>query len=205
MRPRDHAGVHLRGTASWEVREDFDRGLLLALYVRDAEGLTPFVVSEPAVGEPEVGALDPAPDTTTAAPSSAAVREWGIWWHRALTEPPQVPPSPPDWNGLEHLPTVRVLAERHHRKFWGWIDDRTREQADSRRKGDPVDLTRWVNGYERRLGRPVRPFQLGVRLLPLAEPVGWVLAGDEVLVSTALRRDARAYEEFLTPVVDALA
>jgi hypothetical protein len=100
---------------------------------------------------------------------------------------------------------VRALAERHHRACWRWIDDRKREQADRFRQDDPLHVTRWVNGYERRLGRPVRPFRLTVRLLPLTESVGWVLSRDDVLVSTALRRDARAFEEFFAPVVDALA
>lgn len=186
--------MHLRGTVSWEVREDLAVAPLLALYVRDAAGLTPYVV-----GDPDVGPLQPAPQRAEEV-SAAAVHEWPLWWHRALTEPVR-----PDEADLADLPALRPLVQRHLRAFSRWHADREREWADRFRHGDPLRVTHWVNGFERRLGRPVRPFRLTVRLLPVAEPVGWVLAGDDVLVSTALRRDARAYEEFLTPVVDALA
>lgn len=192
-RSRDHAGVHRRGTTSWEVREDFAVAPLLALYVRDAAGLAPYVV-----GDPDVGPLQPAPRRVDEV-SAAAVREWPIWWHRALTEPVR-----PDTSDLADLHAVRPLVQRHLRAFSRWHADREREWADEHSRRPP-DLTRWINGYEGRLGRPVRPFRLTVRLLPLAEPVGWVLSGDDVLVSTRLQADGAAFRAFLAPVVDAMA
>ncbi|NAZ84533.1 hypothetical protein [Kineococcus indalonis] len=113
---------------------------------------------------------------------------------------------------------MRALAEGHHDDFLRWFDAVEHEQGDWYRRprplfgrrgrgggSDPGHLSRFVNGYQRRLGRAVRPFSLRLRLLPLAEPVGWVLDEHQVLLSTALRRDADALESFLEPVLSAVA
>ncbi|NAZ84086.1 hypothetical protein GTR02_19960 [Kineococcus sp. R8] len=202
------------GSMSWQIRENLDRHLATALYVRDAAGLRPFVVGEPDVGDlwPEVTV---GADADAAAELSRAVSEWPQWWARALHGPPvgpsdaePLPPGPPDWRGLEDLPAVRALAERHHRDAARWVDAaRAEVQVGRLARGgrDPLHLTHFVNGFEQRLGRPVRPFALHLRLLPLAEPVGWVLDGQQVLVSTRLLLDPGAVERFLDPVVAALA
>ena len=234
--------MHLAGTMSWQISEGIDQCLAMALYVRDAAGLERYVVTEPDVGALEPAVPAPAGSGHHRTPDEAhdeahdedevdlgqAVREWPIWWARSLQQvPPEAPPatadealrmgppSPPHWHGLQDLPAVRALAQRHHRDFWRWLNtvehDEIERHHGSRRgrrggsSSDPLHLTRFVNAYEHRLGRPVRPFTLRLRLLPLQQPAGWVLDERQVLLSTALRGDAPALEELLEPVVSALA
>lgn len=245
-RREQHSGVvHVAGTRGWQIGEGIASHLAMALYVRDAAGLSPYVLTEPDVGalHPPVPAPPPEPAHAADGFQEAvgdvhvgagidlrlAAREWPIWWARALQQaPPETapvtpeemlqaaPPAAPDWHGLEDLATMRALAQEHHDDFWRWLDEVTQEEIShhrvprglrGRRRGgsDPLDLTRFVNGYERRLGRAVRPFTLHLRLLPLAEPVGWVLDEHQVLLSTRLREDAPALERLLAPVIAALA
>ncbi|WP_380159298.1 hypothetical protein [Kineococcus sp. R86509] len=216
--------MHFAGTMSWQIREGIDHNLAMALYVRDAAGLEPYVVTEP-----DVSVLDPPVPThvaTGGGDSSAqamtdlrlAVREWPTWWTRALqqvsaTTPQEAqeagPPAPPEWRGLQDLPTMRALAQLHHPDFWRWLDAPKHTERERQRGqhggSDPLHLTHLVNGYERRLGRPVRPFTLHLRLLPLQQSVGWVLDEQQILLSTRLREDAAAMERLLEPVILALA
>ncbi|WP_337063411.1 hypothetical protein [Kineococcus sp. G2] len=235
-------------TMSWQIREGIDQHLAMALYVRDAAGLQRYVVTEPDVGalvpavsapagsghhrtpdethrrtqneahdEDEVGA-----DVGADVDLSQAVREWPIWWARALhqvppTQPPTTPeelreaapPAPPDWHGLQDLPAMRTLAERHHHDIRHWLREIKHNEIERcrgrRGSSDPLHLTRFVNAYAPRLRRRVRPFTLHLRLLPLQQPAGWVLNEQQVLLSTALREDADALERLLEPVVSALA
>ncbi|MCI3927395.1 hypothetical protein MO973_45210 [Paenibacillus sp. TRM 82003] len=122
------------------------------------------------------------------------------------------PPSPPHWRGLQDSPAMRDLAQRHHRDFWHWLNDIKLDQSAQHRSGhdrssashERLDLTRFVNAYEHRLGRRVRPFTLHLRLLPLQQPAGWVLDEHQVLLSTTLREDTPALKQLLEPVVSAL-
>jgi len=206
---------------SWQIREGIDPNVAMALYVRDAAGLEPYVVTEP-----DVGALYPLVPVTTDSDVSGdhgavdlrlAVREWPTWWARALQQVPATtpqeaqeaaPPAPPEWRGLQDLPAMRALAQRHHRDFWRWLD--IPEHVEARRQrgqggGDPLFSTHLVDGYAQRLGRPAHPFVLHLRLLPLSQPVGWVLDEQQVVLSTGLREDTSALERFLAPVISALA
>ncbi|WP_432485829.1 hypothetical protein, partial [Kineococcus esterisolvens] len=233
---RDGALVRFATTMSWQIREGLDQHLAMALYVRDAAGLQRYVVTEPDVGAlaPAVPApagsghhLTPDEDDVGAdvgadVDLSQAVREWPIWWARALhqvplTQPPTTPeelreaapPAPPDWHGLQDLPAMRTLAERHHHDIRHWLREIKHNEIERcrgrRGSSDPLHLTHFVNAYAQRLGRRVRPFTLHLRLLPLQQPAGWVLDEQQVLLSTALREDADALERLLEPVVSALA
>ena len=214
--------MHFAGTMSWQISAGIDQNLAMALYVRDAAGLEPYVVTEP-----DVGVLDPAVHATTDSDTSSdhavvdlrlAVREWPTWWARALQQVPATnireaqdagPPAPPEWLGLQDLPAMRALAQRHHHDFWRWLDVAEHIQGERQRgprgRSDRLHLTHLVNGYERRLGRAVRPFTLHLRLLPLSQPLGWVLDEQQVVLSTRLREDTPALERFLEPVISALA
>jgi hypothetical protein len=215
--------MHLAGTMSWQIHEGIDQHLAMALYVRDIAGLDPYVVTEP-----DVGALHPAVSpppierggggADAAFDLRAAVQQWPTWWARALQQVPATtveeaqeaaPPSPPQWRGVENLPAVRALVQRYHRDFWRWLDTVDHEEPERHRgrrgSSDPLHLTRFVNAYQHRLGRPVRPFTLHLRLLPLQQPVGWVLDEQQVVLSTGLREDARALEQLLAPVIAVLA
>ncbi|MFD0485397.1 hypothetical protein ACFQ46_22620 [Kineococcus sp. GCM10028916] len=215
--------MHRAGTISWQIREGIDKHLAMALYIRDAAGLDPYVVTEPDVGALHPTVLSQPTDQTGASVDAtldlrAAVQQWPTWWARALQQVPATtveeaqeaaPPSPPEWHGVHDLPAVRALVQRHHRDFWSWLDTADQGELDryrgQRGSGDPLHLTRFVNAHEHQLKRPARPFTLHLRLLPLQQPVGWVLDEQQVVLSTGLREDARALEQLLAPVIAGLA
>src|ERR1019366_7834914 len=100
---------------SWRVRIDEPEDLHLALYVRDASGLT-------VPGSP--GTLRTAPRLTGLVPVNKrcdAVLAWHRWWGGLLTEHQQVvasqrephltPIAPPDFLGLRCV-TLQVAAAR---------------------------------------------------------------------------------------------
>lgn len=206
----------------WSISEGIDENLAMALYVRDAAGLEPYVVTEPDVGVlyPHLHAATDGDDEGAQAEVDLrlAVREWPTWWSRALQQVPattlqevrdSLPSAPPEWRGLQDLPAMRALAQHYYGGFRRWLDTPGQTEGERYRGwrggSDPLALTTLVNGYERRLGRPVRPFSLRLRLLPVSQPVGWVLDEQQVMLSTGLREDAPALERLLAPVLAALA
>lgn len=195
--------MHIRGSVSWDIRRGVDHGLARALYVRDAVGLAPYVAVLP-----DIPSMHPAVTRTQQAVDlRSAVQQWPQWWDRELArreQPPDSPPRPEEAN-IDDLPTVQGLAEVLHRDFWAWRNTVTRAEADRATSEDPVHLVGLVNSFERRLCRPVRPFRLNLREVPVLEPLGWVLDEESVLVTTGLTNDPRATEEFLEPVIAALA
>ena len=62
-----------------------------------------------------------------------------------------------------------------------------------------------VQTIERVSGRKARPFELDIRVLPVAAVQAWRLSPKRALVSRALFRDRAAYREWLRPVIEELA
>ena len=93
---------------------------------------------------------------------------------------------------------------RHHQAALAWAEARkleffalTTARAHRRIEWEVVKLE------ERHIGRTVRPFNLDLRVLPLAEPWAWRLAPDRALMSLSMCRDRAAYRSWLTAVVRA--
>lgn len=194
--------MRMAGAPSWQVRSGFDGPLTLALYVRDVAGLGRY-----ASAEPDLPVLQPpVPAQPVQADLAEVVRQWQRWWPRMLAERSEdaAPFGPPYWPGLEDLPVLRALVEEHFEAFSGWSRQvQLAEQARARRGS--LGLVHFVNGYERRLGRPVRPFRLDLREVPVEGRGGWVLSAGAVVVSSALLDDEASLMQFLQPVIDDLA
>ena len=175
----------------------------MVLYLRDAAGLGRYVLPEPDL--PPVEPLVPARPHDV--DLRLAIREWERWWTRTARQSSRStpPPHPPDWVELADLPTMRALAEQHFDDFWVWMGTVRNYELERRKSGRPLQLTEFVNGFEERLGRPVRPFVLSITELPLAGAGGWVLDPNHVLISSRLSDDDAALRSFLQPVVEALA
>lgn len=62
-----------------------------------------------------------------------------------------------------------------------------------------------VRTGERGLGRTARPFELDIRLLPVASVQAWRLSCGRALVTRALFRDRAAYGKWLRPIIEELA
>jgi len=174
----------------------------MVLYLRDAAGLGRYVLPEP-----DLPPLEPVvPPRRHDVDLRLAIREWERWWTRTVRSPRSMPPPrPPEWVELADLPAMRALAEQHVEDFWIWMGTVRNAELERQQSGDSLHLTHFVNGFEEKLGRPVRPFVLTMTELPLAGAGGWVLDPNHVLISTQLSDDASALRTFLQPVVQALA
>ena len=190
------------GSMSWQIRSGLDKNVTTALYVRDAAGLGRYVYAEP-----DLPALWPPVEAQQVDVDLAeAIRQWQRWWPRVLRESAEgdLPPYPPHWTGLEGLPVIRVLVQEFFEVAQVWMEDARRTEIERTRRGS-LHLTHFVNGYEGSLGRPVHPFTLWLREVPLESVAGWVLGPNSALVSTRLCDDEDAMEAFLRPLVDSLA
>lgn len=172
--------------------------VLLAFYVRDLAGIGPFVL-------PDLPPLVPKVEEQLRPPTNRgrATAEWERWWRSIDDELLGLLPAPrpPQWHGLEAAPTLRGLLEEHFNEACSWV---RAAQVDAHRPGS-LHLTHFVNGFEQRLARPVRPFLLRMTEVPVNGAQGWILTDTHVLVSSLLLRDEPALEAFLDPVVQRLA
>jgi hypothetical protein len=214
-------------TTSWKISTDEPQSLLMALYVRDASGLRPQV-------DPDIPSLEPGvPFREKPSPAdSLASAQWADWWQQLLDgggfwpehkSPPDMSrlrhdpelqrifywPSrhlPPDFVGLSGTPELQALVRRHHEAAGVWSEARKHEFVALTVARQRVSLE-WevVQTIERGSGRKARPFELDIRVLPVAAVQAWRLSPKRALVSRALFRDRAAYREWLRPIIEELA
>jgi hypothetical protein len=219
--------MQLAGTTSWRMATDEPQSLLMALYVRDASGLSPQV-------DPDIPSLEPGvPFREKPSPvDRVASAQWGDWWQQLLDgggfwpdhkSPPDVSrlradpelqrifywPSrylPPDFVGLSGTPELQALVRRHYEAARVWSDARKHEFVALSTARQRVSLeSEVVRTVERDLGRAARPFAFDLRVLPVASVRAWHLSPDRALVTRALFRDRAAYGKWLRPIVLELA
>lgn len=158
------------GGESWRVAQGLDYSLALVLYVRDTLDLRPRLLLPQDVA-PLEPAVVPMPRDVLDRVDAAAVTELTSWWTKALKHPSNPPllPDTPGWAGMDDLPVARDLAQRFHVDFWEWLRPAKAHELEQA-QSDGLQLTRFVNGLEKELGRPVRPFRLSIRVIPSAGP-----------------------------------
>jgi hypothetical protein len=192
---------------SWQVTSDTPHTLVAALHLRDAAGLE--VVTDAVVPqlEPTV-ALDAAlvPYAT-----AAAAAEWSRWWESLLDRHPEfrgVPPLVPD-PFPELAVELRALIGTGLPAADAWFAGREREDhAELRRSGGrfpQLGVGDVVREVELGQARRAAPFDLLIRVLPVAGLWGRRVRQDHVLVSRALSRHTPGFEAFLEPVIRELA
>ncbi|MFJ5535433.1 hypothetical protein [Streptomyces sp. NPDC093261] len=176
---------------------------MIGLFVRDAAGLRPHT----DIGVPPlVPAVEARASLTPLALPEASV-QWARWWERELTrqEGPDrgfFAPEARFGDGEELGLLVRACFDDAVR----WSSARGREHAETMTRGDHRSLEgNLVRAVETEIGRKARPFELQVTELPVADTVGWHVSEKHVVVSRALREDAAAYRQWLTPVIRGLA
>jgi hypothetical protein len=220
-------GMLLAGTTSWAMSTDEPLTLLLALYVRDASGLHPYL-------ESDIPALEPAvpPDISSSLPKGVASNQWEAWWHEILEGggfwPEEINPhdfakvrgdpqihklyywpsryAGPNFPGLDASPELQALVRRHHQAALAWGSARKHEWDALERTRQRAGLE-WgiVKSVERSLGSTARPFRLDLRLLPVAGSYVLRLSMNRALLSLTMYRDRAAYGKWLTAVVEELA
>ena len=219
--------MQLAGITSWRMGTDEPQSLLMALYVRDACGLHPQV-------DPDIPPLEPAVpiDEEPSPVDSLASAQWAEWWqelldgggfwpehkrpsdlHR-LTHDPEIQrlfywPSrylASDYAGLSSAPELQALVRRHHEAARVWSEARKHEFVALSTARQRVLLeSEIVRSVERGLGRTARPFELDIRVLPVAAVQAWRLSSGRALVTRALYSDRAAYREWLRPIIEELA
>jgi hypothetical protein len=219
--------MQLAGTTSWRMATDEPQSLLMALYVRDATGLSPQV-------DPDIPSLEPGvPVREKPSPvDRVASAQWGDWWQQLLDgggfwpdhkSPPDMSrlrddpdlqrifywPSrylPPDFVGLSGTPELQALVRRHYEAARVWSDARKHEFVALSTARQRVSLeSEVVRTAERDLGRTARPFVFDLRVLPVASVQAWRLSPGRALVTRALFRDRAAYGKWLLPIIEELA
>lgn len=219
--------MQLAGTKSWRIGTDEPQSLLTALYVRDASGLRAQI-------DPEIPPLQPAVqvDEEQSPAASADSKQWAEWWlellegggfwpeskdpsdMKAITHDPDIQrlfywPSrhlPPEFAGLSDRPELRALVRRHHEAGGRWSAARKHEFVAVSRARQRVSLeSDIVRSVERGLGRRARPFELDVRVLPVASSKAWRLSFGRAIVTLTLFRDRASYAQWLRPIIEELA
>jgi hypothetical protein len=218
--------MQLAGTTSWKVGTEEEQILLMALYVRDASGLRPRV-------HPDIPALEPTVpiDELPYPVDSLASAQWAEWWQHLLdggfwpehknasdlsrlTQDPELQrlfywPSrylASNYAGLSSTPELQALVRRQHEAARVWSEARKHEFVALSSARQRVLLeSEIVRSVQRGLGRIARPFELDIRVLPVASVQAWRLSSGRALVTRALYSDRTAYREWLRPIIEELA
>jgi hypothetical protein len=185
----------------WRVREErWAEAYNVPLWFRAAER-----IDVPAGGVvPGPADIDALPDRS-AAPADAGelAAGWLAWWQalagqlplREPLDPSRLPSAlvftgPPDFTGLAGWPALqRVAAGRWH-EATAWYRQRERAGLAA---GHPYDrpAVNAVRELERELGRPVKPFELDLVLLPVRDDQVRQLRPGRYLVPERLRDGPR--------------
>jgi hypothetical protein len=188
--------MQLPGRPSWRVDENASSDVLVALYLRDALG-----VSDPS-GLPRVlgtglGPVPAADDRTTWG--------WTRWWVSVTAPDSGIRPfAEAGGEAFEalvrrHLDDARAWADVVHtaygtaqmeRQFAGTLDDVVGEA---------------VRAWEADAGRPAHPFRLRIEVLPLTASGVWWIGEHAIAVDDLLREDLPAWRAALEPIIARLA
>lgn len=209
-----------QGRPSWQIGIDQPENLVIGLFVRDVAGLKTKHTWLPRCA--------PGIARESGEGSAAAAHQWDLWWDRSLStdwnraDQSQDPLAglrwlPPDFESLQSAPALQEVVARYFDEAREWATDRLTEHIElmigtpdlrpfhrGRRGGRGLEETRLVAGLERDLGRPARPFQLQITVIPVAGKDLWQLDPHHVLLTDELLSDSIDYRARITPVVQAV-
>ena len=177
------------GRPHWEVREDASWTVLVALFVRDALGIT-----DPS-GLPKLLGTGLG-DVPAATPDLAL--GWLRWW---------IPLVEPDARGWElgdggdsfsravraHLDDARAWATVAHEQYNG--------SSIARMQRPDWTLNELITDRSTALGREAHPFRLRIEVLPLTESGVWWIGDEAIAVDETTRNEPILYRDVLAPVI----
>lgn len=183
--------------ARWEVREDANRAVLVALYLRTALG-----IREPASLPPLRDV--PVPD---AAADDELEAQWLQFWQ--MTIEPEAHPADVPLDLLDGFATLVALprtAEVLRRAAAPLAASALAyaDEAHRRAQVPPGGADPWrsaVREEERARGRDASPFLLKVEVLPLDQRGAWWIGGLTIAVTDGLRSDVAAFGRVIRPFV----
>jgi len=199
--------MKIAGYESWQISEGESVELAIALHLRDALGLPatkPFFIPPVLPCVPEhIPVTGPEVDILFA-------EEWPLWFSDLLADHMDMGTDQP-FNGtvLERRSPAFQQAVADHAEAARAASTRFRDgyarhfQANFKVEG-PV-LNRLVRSIEKELGHRAAPFNLSIRILPVAGFWLHRVNPQLVLLSEATRRDPAALKDLLGPVITELA
>lgn len=174
--------------------------LAVALHIRDVAGVAQ---TSPPVDLPEAAPSVPPDGTVHALPEVTA--QWNGWWTRALTSGPHTVKDlePPHFPAFADAPALQDLLRVHFDAARRWSAELKRSSAGTIRGTLP--LGELVSEVEHRMGRPARPFNLRLDVVPVAGHGMWTVRHAHMLVSSTLLHDVELLVARLRPEVESLA
>lgn len=191
----------------WQFGVGEPQHLVLALYVRDAAGLTPAI-------DPVIPPLRPAvaarPELVQEGERAAVTGQWESWWQHlwSIEDVARTSLLP------EHVPDVGKHAlHQVVQALWSDAQEycaaRKQEHIAYRRTmrlpHQTPEASVLATATRRRGLRRRRPVRLRVSELPVATAQGWHRRPGHVVVTRPLHHDVEAYQRWLRPVVEQLA
>jgi len=192
-------------------------GLAFALAVRESADLPVYGAEIP---EPLAPAPPPMRFRLSRAVRLSAAEQWTPWWERLVAQAgaghierpigavgaPMWLADPPKFGSLATSPELQQIVSATHEPLRKWG-----EALEV--PGDPVSNpgTEFVAQAEDRLGRRVKPFAIGLDVLPVTGTHHWhlVLAPDlaraHAMVTTDFRTDPDRHRDWLVEVITRIA
>jgi hypothetical protein len=208
--------MEVAGTRSWRMSEDrWPEVISIALWLRAAER-----IAVPADGPdgvvPGETDIDPVPPPTAAASEAAELAAgWLAWWRALVLAPPLREPvdpdrapselafaGPPDFAALAQWPALRLAGVARWREAAEWNASRVRAGMNAGLMRD-LRANQVVRDLERELGRPVRPFELDIVIVPVRDDQIRSLGPARYLVPERVRDGPgwpRLLRELLLPI-----
>lgn len=181
--------------------------MTLALWLRDASGMTPEL--DPAI--PPLDPVVPVDETLAALAGPRATAQWtGLWlglWEGRLEDWFALQTlGPPGYELLARSPELKALVEAGFPGAVRWANG---HRPSVVRGSEPSpfaarESVAVVKQLESELGRQAREFDLDITVLPLAGRSFWLLPDGGVVVTANLVRDTRAFRALLYDVLAAI-
>lgn len=181
--------------------------MTLALWLRDASGMTPEL--DPAI--PPLDPVVPVDDKLAALAGRHATAQWtGLWlglWEGRLEDWFALRTlGPPGYELLGRSPELKALVEIGFPGAVRWANG---HRPFVMRGGEPSSFAvrepaAVVKQLEGELGRQAREFDLDITVLPVAGRSFWLAPDGGVVVSANLVRDTRAFRALLYDVLTAI-
>ncbi|ACV77347.1 hypothetical protein [Nakamurella multipartita] len=198
--------MFIAGTERWKVVLVEPEALRIALYVRDAAGLTPHT-------DPEIPPLDPSWQwqpvwsrrpvepaeprglrllTRREVDPAVAAHQWARWWEHLLDAGSAAIDDlrPPHFPALLHVPDLRALVERHYHQACIWSDSLGGDPRIRHAHAAPgPGLNALIAELPTLLGRPPHDFSIRVSVIGVQSKQAWVLRPDHFLLTRRLTFD----------------
>ncbi|GGM03986.1 hypothetical protein [Nakamurella endophytica] len=210
--------MYIAGTERCQIAVEEPLELVVALYLREVEALSPELPYELPPVEPAttvwpvwarrapVGWQPPVLGSSGLVDPRQAAAEWAEWWTGLLQgEAACSELRPPTFREFRARPSLRVLLQRHHEAAVRWseaiLDDpRSKRELTAARPG----MGRLVRRLLSEVAGPAA-FRLRLTVVPVRAKHAWPLAADHVLISLRLLADIDNVLDWLWPRLRGLA